>query len=369
MIGDNKITAPARRLTSLDAVRGIASFIVVLCHIHGGLSDQLREQLGASIWARAVTLFTNGDAAVIIFFMLSGYVLALPFFRHAQPPYLQFAWKRFCRIYIPFAAAIILAIFLHPFDAPTPKEIAGHFLMVGTGHNVKLDVAMWSLVYEMRISLIFPLLILLCRNTRTAFVSAVIMLVVSTRILVAKGDMSPFTVEPFWVTLIWTVRVMPYFIFGILLSKHAASIKERMDGLPWKAWLLLVPLAIFLIPHGGYLSIRRDTIYDIAAALLILLALDAPAVTRALNHRALQWLGRISYSLYLVHVPILTALFSRMAGQPIWLFAITGIAASLLAASVMHSLVELPAIRLGQRRVVRAVRSTTSDPVIAGPPG
>ena len=298
--------------------------------------------------------------------MLSGYVLALPFFRHAQPPYLQFAWKRFCRIYIPFAAAIMLAIFLYPFDAPTPKEIAGHFLMVGTGHNVKLDIAMWSLVYEMRISLIFPLLILLCRDTRTAFVSAIIMLVVSTRILVAKADMSPFTVEPFWVTLIWTVRVIPYFIFGILLSKHAASIKERIDRLQWSAWLLLVPLLVFLTSHRGYFSIRRDAIYVIAAAVLIVVALNSPSVVKTLNWRALQWLGRISYSLYLVHLPILATLFVHMQGQPVWLIAATGIATSLFTATIMHSLVEIPAIRLGQLKVVRVVRSTTADPVIAG---
>jgi peptidoglycan/LPS O-acetylase OafA/YrhL len=359
MTGNNKIAAPRMRLTSLDAVRGIASFIVVLCHIHGNLSDQLRERLSASMWARAVTLFTNGDAAVIIFFMLSGYVLALPFFRHAQPPYLQFVWKRFCRIYIPFAAAIIIAIFLYPFDPPTLRAIIGHFLMVGTGHNVKLDVAMWSLVYEMRISLVFPLLILLCRNTRIAFVSAVIMLIVSTRILVAHADSSPFTVEPFWVTMIWTIRVMPYFIFGILLSKHAAIIKEHMV-MRGKVWLLLAPLIIFLFPHRGYLSIRRDIIYDVAAALMIILALNAPSVARVLNRSVLQWLGRISYSLYLVHVPILTALFTRFAGQPIWLIAITGIVASLLAATVMHSLVEVPAIKLGQR-FAPAVRSTTPE--------
>jgi peptidoglycan/LPS O-acetylase OafA/YrhL len=48
MTGNNKIAAPRMRLTSLDAVRGIASFIVVLCHIHGNPSDQLRERLSAS---------------------------------------------------------------------------------------------------------------------------------------------------------------------------------------------------------------------------------------------------------------------------------------------------------------------------------
>jgi peptidoglycan/LPS O-acetylase OafA/YrhL len=139
-----------------------------------------------------------------------------------------------------------------------------------------------------------------------------------------------------------------------------------MDHMRGKAWLLLVPLVIFLFPHRGYLSIRRDIIYDVAAALIIVLALNAPSAARVLNRSVLQWLGRISYSLYLVHVPILTALFSRFAGQPIWLIAITGIVAALLAATAMHSLVELPAIKLGQR-FAPAGRLTTPAPAIAGP--
>jgi len=105
-------TPPARRLTSLDAVRGIASFIVILCHCNAILPDAVQSQLDSSILSRPIALFTNGAASVIIFFVLSGYVLALPFFHGTQPNYSRYVFRRFCRIYIPFAVAICIAALL-----------------------------------------------------------------------------------------------------------------------------------------------------------------------------------------------------------------------------------------------------------------
>jgi hypothetical protein len=159
MTGNNKIAAPRMRLTSLDAVRGIASFSVVLCHCWAAIPDAARTSLSSSMWSPLLGLFTNGDAAVIIFFVLSGYVIALPFFRGTQPSYPRYLLKRFCRIYIPFAVVISIAALLARFtdigeplagvgdwlneqmsSADAPAVLAGHFLMIGT----KQDIAQFS---------------------------------------------------------------------------------------------------------------------------------------------------------------------------------------------------------------------------------
>ena len=70
-----------------------------------------------------------------------------------------------------------------------------------------------------------------------------------------------------------------------------------------------------------------------------------------------RWLGRVSYSLYLVHLPIFLALYPVLAGRvPFPAAALLLIVASLAAAAVMHRLVEAPATRLG-RRLTRPVRA------------
>jgi hypothetical protein len=143
-----QITPPARRLTSLDAVRGIASFAVILCHCNAILPEAVQSQLGASIWSRPIALVTNGAASVIIFFVLSGYVLALPFFHGTQPNYPRYVFRRFCRIYIPFAVAICIAALLcritderqslaglpgwiSELSWAGPSVLPGHFFMTG----------------------------------------------------------------------------------------------------------------------------------------------------------------------------------------------------------------------------------------------
>lgn len=321
-----------KRLTSLDAIRGIASLVVVFCHLRFFISYKTDNFI--------VNLVTNGDAAVILFFMLSGYVLS----RQHYHSYSNFIWRRFCRIYLPFFVAVTLAIFISVPDGP--YSIPEHYLMTGTIKGVNLNVVIWSLVYEMRISLIFPLLVLLCRNTRIASLTAFLLVISTARTLVYLNHLSPFSEPYFWVTWIWMLRVIPYFIVGILLEKHAHLISKRLKKLP--QWVIIFPLLGLFISHNGYNSIRGDLIYITACSLIIICSINFNKISGFLDKGLFQWLGKVSYSLYLIHFPILSFLFDRSIG-PVWLISGLGIAFSLLSATIMHELVEIPAIRLGHR--------------------
>ena len=69
------------------------------------------RQSGALLITRtALGIFYAGDAAVILFFTLSGFVLALPFLSYRQPTYSDFVIRRVCRIYFPYAAALSLPL-------------------------------------------------------------------------------------------------------------------------------------------------------------------------------------------------------------------------------------------------------------------
>jgi Acyltransferase family len=101
------------RIGSLDAVRGIASVMVVLNHCYDTIPQQQIAHFESTLWSRPLGLLHNGHAAVIIFFVLSGYVLSLPYFRGTRVSYVRYLIKRFCRIYIPFAITIIMAAGLY----------------------------------------------------------------------------------------------------------------------------------------------------------------------------------------------------------------------------------------------------------------
>lgn len=379
-------TIQIKRLTSLDALRGIAACVVVLSHCYLVIPEQNRALIDGSLWSIPFRPFHNGQAAVIIFFVLSGYVLSLPYLRGTQLPYLNYVVRRVCRIYIPFAASIFLALFAyiligqshaqaasHWFDSfwstvPTVSVVLKHFLMLGAGPDIELNPIMWTLIHEMRISLLFPLLILLCRNTRIAIPAALLLLVAATKILAGLQSFYPAHPGTVGITFLWTAQMTPYFITGILLSKHREQIHALWQRLPKPArfGLIVAPLFIFAVPFE-FIFAKRDALYGLGAAALVVLAIEIPRLRAFLNEPIPQWLGRISYSIYLIHLPIMLVVVPPLIGRMPFGFVVAAVlAAALAAATVLHALVEVPAIKLGHRLTRRTTSPVTAEPLSIG---
>src|SRR6476619_1096697 len=110
------------RVTQLDGLRGIAALVVVACHIistlpaiGGVFSDRTVALTTAGTWAvfSPLHVLWNGTPAVHVFFVLSGYVLVLPFTRPgAAASWAQYYAKRFFRLYLPAWASLAVAVAL-----------------------------------------------------------------------------------------------------------------------------------------------------------------------------------------------------------------------------------------------------------------
>src|ERR1022692_2357744 len=100
--------APNHRFRVLDALRGLAALVVVVHHVMLSLPDGIRGQLGFIEVASGM----GGRFAVMLFFVLSGFVLALPYFAGTSLPYGRYIVRRFCRLYLPFAFAVLIAALL-----------------------------------------------------------------------------------------------------------------------------------------------------------------------------------------------------------------------------------------------------------------
>lgn len=374
------------RYAELDALRGIAAGVVVLFHAWmivpwpGGSTRSLLES-GApladlELWFRLspLRLVTAGQAMVGLFFALSGLVLALPWVRGRPPAYAPFLVKRFCRLYLPFAAAILLAAVLASATAgpaipglsrwlaeawATPVSaglLRDHLLMRGTTEAMSLDSVMWSLVHEARYSLVFPLLVVLALARPrlailgslglSAVISAPSVIAWVTRELAGPGSAWG------WATVADTARYAPYFVGGILLAARLEDIADRLARLrpPVRA-LAWTVAGMALLTHPAPAG---EVAWWAGSLALIALLVSSPRLRGVLEAAPWRWLGRVSYSLYLVHVPVLLATVHLGWGRaPLWALLAIGIVLALAAAHLMQRLVEHPCEQFGRKLAAR----------------
>jgi peptidoglycan/LPS O-acetylase OafA/YrhL len=354
------------RHDSLDAMRGFAAMVVVLSHCFRSYENTSE---GFLWWLEKtpLRLLVSGRPAVILFFVLSGFVLAVSL--EAGIRYRDFIIRRFCRIYLPFAASIVLAAALYSaipeggvpgfsawFHRAAPvtwTELAGHFLMVGDFQGSYLNRVIWSLAYELRISLVFPLIMWVTYRYPTwrvlAASTGLALLAYAALRSMGYGPRDLHFSSSFASGLLMTVHFSLYFVMGAALAKH----RQRLIGMaasytPLVRFGILVVSGVVLLGANMFIT---DITLGIFSAVLIVLVLAGGGLTNGIFlSRPALFLGRVSYSLYLVHMPIFFVLAHTMfnGGLPRDLVWIVWPAAALAAAAIAYHLVEHPSHRLGR---------------------
>jgi peptidoglycan/LPS O-acetylase OafA/YrhL len=184
-----RAAAPIRRIPALDGLRGVAALMVLFHHtllllpdyanyewfgskapVHGWIEFALLRTPLRLLWA--------GQERALLFFVLSGFVLCLPWLAGKPQPYGKFLLGRFCRIYPPYLIAMLLAalgafilgghnlpdasIYIRQLGwvfRPDWQAAPSIAAVLNNKHSEFINEAVWSLVWEVRVALIFPLII------------------------------------------------------------------------------------------------------------------------------------------------------------------------------------------------------------------
>src|ERR1700749_4209502 len=152
------------RYRQLDSLRGLAALSVFLAHF---ISLKIAAPLLNTLHQTPLGILCNGTAALMLFCVLSGFVLSLPFENKARPlKPTEFFIKRIVRIYPAYIFAILLAVVLKQFvfdknglapyndwlnnfwnwswDSHSPKEITKTLLLIGPDFNINyIDPPIW----------------------------------------------------------------------------------------------------------------------------------------------------------------------------------------------------------------------------------
>ncbi|MBW9054926.1 acyltransferase family protein [Rhizobium mesosinicum] len=356
------------RYKQLDALRGIAAFTVVLHHLFLAFpgSEAGLKAFDPSSWAHWETWveytplrgFANGRPAVVLFFVLSGFVLAASLEKQSMS-YQGYLIRRFCRIYLPFAIAIAFAVTLFLLSpagpipgltiwfnttswtaAPTPDVIAGHLAMTGRDADIQLNNVIWSLVHELRISVLFPFIALFAIWNWRVALGAGISLWLASQIagrFVLQGGLLASVFDTAGYTL--------FFAVGAICFHHRQTLATFTNRL--NVWVIAcAALCLMSAPAGAPAA---ELIYGIASVALIGTAIGHEKAQPLLTCAPLLWLGNVSYSLYLFHLPLLLFTLRHWYGVVDNRLLVTGIIAiSLVVAQLAFWTVERPSDQVGR---------------------
>ena len=305
-----KLKTARERIGGLDALRGIAALVVVFRHFY----NIVPELDTNGHWLFEVTPFHHliaGRHAVILFFVLSGFVLSIPYFNGYQQEYKKYIIRRICRIYVPFligicAAGLLWLIFAngnfwrapHGGDWSYPVSVAlfsSHLMMTGLVGTTVLNPPMWTLIMEMRVSFIFPGLVGLVRRfSYVALIAAVLIGYMASKLHVSLDGSDNFYVsKTLFGAVLLTIYYIQFFVIGVVLSYHAEAIKKLMTSLA-KTFHILIIVVIIFIPVGLVTSkfILHDLWYAFSSSYLILSCISFATFNRFLSGNILAWLGR-----------------------------------------------------------------------------
>ncbi len=366
------------RLQFIDGLRGLAVMLTVLCHtwLYGGMY-RMDNSFGGG-WSRWFATFTIG---VTLFMVLSGFCLTYPLVRRDGWRDLDvgdYFRRRIVRIVPPYYAAIalflLLAALLPPlyriiapahrssFFTPNPGVVAAHLLFSYNAASTlvpnmpSLDGSFWSIELEAQFYLLLPLLLLVARRWGVGTMVAGVAVLSSAvgvwvwYVVKPSGDALAFQ---FWSTFAPT-RLLE-FALGILAAVVAVRYGERIPA------RLSFAIAVALLWMGVvYCYVGLGHFHPLTTILVaggccgLLLAASRPGLAqRIFTFRPLAAVGLISYSIYLVHEPLVKELYSWLPDLQGWAaFAVYSLGFSLLmvgAGYVFYLLVERPALRWGKR--------------------
>ncbi len=337
-------------LPALTGIRAFAAFGPILWHAQH-FADRL------------LPVARHGYLGVDFFFMLSGFVLAYVHGAEMRRPdrlaYGRFLGLRLARIW-PAYVAVLLAVgaavaWRGGFD---PLRFLLHLLMLqnwGLTNPDEFNWPAWSVSAEWLVYLLFPLFVLgLGRaGRRAALLGIPALAALLAAAFLAAGYSHLNATGP-----IGLLRAVVGFAIGMLLWRLFVEPQARRWN--WAATgvaalLLLVLLAI----ASPARSIGDFLFLPVFAALLLSLAFARGPLAAVCQWRPVVFLGAASYSIYLVHFPLLFLLAAWLAPHraalPAWVYAAIGMAAAIAAATVvgiaLHLAVERPCRRWLRHRL------------------
>ncbi|MFX3636249.1 MAG: acyltransferase family protein [Candidatus Pristimantibacillus sp.] len=371
------------RIDSLDSLRGIAAMVVVIFHcllsfviLYEANYNRFANDLMKYFTITPLHTIWAGREAVLLFFVLSGFVLSIPFYKGKVVSYGSYVIRRFFRIYMPYIM-IMMASVLLVFLFAEYKDIQGlsraydyrwahavslddiiSFILMINYDTANVNGVVWTLFHEMRISLLFPLFLFII--IKFNWIKALVLTLSLNAIFYVALDLLSASLNddifsPIIQSFQWSIYYCTFFIAGAILSKYRSRLLALKASGTFTKMLLLA--ASFVLINCRWVELEynvkderiTDFISVVGILLLFVVVLTSDRLDKWLTKKSLLWLGKISFSLYLVHIPVMMIVTIFLGNIiPTALAFVLVPFLSMLVAHFTYKYLELPTNKLGK---------------------
>lgn len=364
-----KPSAGGQRFLFIDALKALGSQFIVLHHLafYGPMSDWTHSL------APGLVEWFSRDArmAVQVFLVVAGFLAARTLapdgvLRTTTPG--RALWQRYVRIGLPYLAALVVAMLCTELarlwmehdtvsEPPTAWQFLAHALMIQSLIGVdSLSAGVWYVAIDLQL---FALLLLLLWAVRSAVPGRLGWQPRAARLavtLVVLASFFHFNRDAQWDN--WALYFFGAYGLGVLTAW--ASAPEQADTARWLWWGVVMAAMLALA-----VDYRERLVLALMVAGLLAWSLRGGWFYHWPQSRILAYLGRISYSVFLLNFPValvVNAWFTRFA-SPDPVVQTLGVVLAWLACNVagalFHHAVEQPLSRLGRSRREARGRSRT----------
>jgi len=338
----------------LDALRGAGAISVAISHCATVMSPlplhrlafwQVDPTSATDILLRAAHVIFNGNAAVLLFFVLSGHVLFASLATISRRYPIEFAAYGTKRLFRIMPLLIISTLALAILDNLPWRETIAYMLLLQP-----LGVT-WTLQVEM-IGSLLVFVALLAWRWRPATLTALFVL---TLVISIAGYQN------------YLLRALPAFLMGCAIGS-ISSPRRPASGLFW-AGIIMLLLADLALGKGAV-----SQLLAVIGATFAIANASAPA-GRFLDARVVQWTGRLSYSVYLLHplgLPLAEQTYDALGIDlhslpPVvgfLLLVFLSLAITLPLAQFAYRYIERPGIAAGRRLAHRLIERPKPMPAV-----
>lgn len=348
------------KVRSIHYLRGIAALLVVAFHLRSNLNNvYAQKDLGE-------LLFVSGSSGVDLFFIISGFIIALSTKNSSGSG--DFALKRVFRIYPVLIVSLVLfwIVSLNPdfvlfIKSAIPLHRDYNLDAPFFGYNVLLPA--WTLTYEIFFYFVFLISMSITHKYRNYLCSLILIASVCVLQLLYNGsiglsgkDVAQISSDglPISFVRLMSSPMLIEFVFGMMLYEF----RDILKRVPCVNMALFVCIAFYICCFfSTYRYFYGPLNFGLWALVLVFGLLSYESQHELKDNRILNFLGDISYSLYMTHVIVIHFFRNYWPDAPIYgmgpgvVRVIFVIAISIVLSWIVYNLVEKPFIKLGRRAI------------------